>query len=116
MPLSPQLAIWLRSQQHDAVHAYQIGFATAPDEEIFEHAIREERIIITADLDYTRLLVYSRLSKPGLILFRGGNYSETEMLNLLKLVMTSVPNNELENSIIVVDSKRIRKRKLPIEN
>ena len=116
MPLSPQLASWLSDQQHDAVHASRIGFATSPDEEIFEYAINEERIIITADLDYTRLLAYSRLSRPGLILFRGGNYSETELLNLLKLVLSSVSMKELENSIVVVDSKRIRKRKLPIEN
>ena len=52
MPLSPDLAVWLRSRGHEAVHATELGLAEASDSEIVALAKRETRTIITADLDY----------------------------------------------------------------
>ena len=65
----------LQAYGHEGVHAYQIGKDRAPDSELLEMARRESRIIITADLDFPRLLALSMAEGPGLILFRGGNYS-----------------------------------------
>ena len=56
MPLSPALAVWLKGQGYDAVHAAQLGLSRAPDLDIMACAKREGRTIITADLDYPRLL------------------------------------------------------------
>jgi predicted nuclease of predicted toxin-antitoxin system len=39
-------------------------------------ARREQRVVITADLDFPRMLALSAAEGPGLILFRGGNYSD----------------------------------------
>jgi Domain of unknown function (DUF5615) len=50
-------------------------------------ARREERVIITADLDYPRLLTLHQASRPGIILFREGAYSDAEMLGLLDRVL-----------------------------
>ncbi|MGH6768207.1 MAG: DUF5615 family PIN-like protein [Xanthobacteraceae bacterium] len=57
MPLSPALAAWLREQGHDAVHAAELGLHRAPDVEILAHAKQELRTVVTADLDYPRMLV-----------------------------------------------------------
>lgn len=56
MPLSPKLAVWLMQQGHDAVHALELGLARASDTEILERARRAQRMVVTADLDYPRLL------------------------------------------------------------
>jgi predicted nuclease of predicted toxin-antitoxin system len=56
MPLSPQLAHWLRSEGHDAVHALDLSMQKSADIEILRLAVRDERVIITADLDFPRLL------------------------------------------------------------
>lgn len=56
MPLSPELAAWLVKKGHDATHALQAGLNRSSDEEILEYARNEKRIIITADLDFPRLL------------------------------------------------------------
>jgi predicted nuclease of predicted toxin-antitoxin system len=69
MPLSPVLADWLRQQGHDAVHVSDLGLAKALDVEILEFAHREQRVVITADLDYPRLLALAQVEGPGLILF-----------------------------------------------
>lgn len=77
-------------------------------------ARREERVIITADLDYPRLIALHQADRPGVILFRGGAYSDAEMLALLDRVLAQVSALDLGHSIVVVDRTRIRRRALPI--
>jgi predicted nuclease of predicted toxin-antitoxin system len=86
----------------------------AVDAEILDAARRERRVVITADLDYPRLLALEGAEGPGVILLRGGSYSDREMLELLDRVMTTVPETDIECSIIVVDRRQIRRRRLPI--
>lgn len=114
MPVTPQLINVLKKYGHEGVHAYQIGKDRAPDIELLNLARRENRVIITADLDFPRLLALSSASGPGIILFRGGNYSDDEMCDLLERVLESVPVDDLEKSICVVDHSRVRVTHLPI--
>jgi predicted nuclease of predicted toxin-antitoxin system len=115
MPLSPELANWLTQQGHDAVHAFSTGLGRASDAEIIEHARKEKQIVITADLDYPRLLALAKAEGPGLILFRGGNYGEQEAIERLKRALETIPNQELLTSIVVIEKGRIRRRRLPLE-
>jgi predicted nuclease of predicted toxin-antitoxin system len=115
MPVTPRAAAHLRTLGHDAVHAAEVGLATAPDFEILERARVEGRIVVTADLDYPRLLAVHRADGPGLILFRGGSLSDREMLALLDRVLERAGELDLPNSIAVVEMHRIRLRRLPIE-
>jgi predicted nuclease of predicted toxin-antitoxin system len=71
MPLSPTLAEWLAGRGHDAGHAAGVGLHRATDAEIMARAKQDARIIVTADLDYPRLLAVAQASEPSLILFRG---------------------------------------------
>jgi len=65
MPLSPTLAPWLRQQGHDALHAAEVGLHRAPDGAILERARSEGRVVLTADLDYPRLLTLTQAQGPG---------------------------------------------------
>jgi predicted nuclease of predicted toxin-antitoxin system len=85
-----------------------------PDSDWLEIARRENRIIITADLDFPRILALSISNGPGVILFRGGNDSEAEMRELPGRVLTGVQTDILEKSICVVDKNRIRITHLPL--
>jgi len=111
MRLSPALAAWLVDQGHDAVHAAGVGLDRAPDDAITRYAQTERRVIITADLDYPRPLAFMR-AKEGLILFRGGNYSERQARERLSLALGSVPHDDLPTSIVVIEKGRIRRRRL----
>lgn len=114
MPLAPALADWLVARGHDAVHASNVALAFAPDTTILNVASREDRVLVTADLDYARLLALGRFQGPGLVLFRGGNYSEQEVRALLGRALQVIPEPELPHSIVVLDKDRIRRRRLPI--
>ncbi len=114
MPLSPT-SIWLRNRGHDAIDAMEIGLDRSPDNIILERARSEKRIIITADLDYPRLLALVGGKGPGLILFRGGEYSESEVVDRLKDTFKKVPGDEIASSVVVFEKWRIRRRRLPLE-
>ena len=86
----------------------------AADDVILATAIAQERVVITADLDFPRLLSQLGASGPGLVLLRGGNYSEVESLECVHRMLLAVHSDELPRSIVVVDRERIRRRWLPI--
>ena len=114
MPLSPVLAEWLRAEGHEAVHAADVGLGQAPDKEIIAQARKDNRTIVTADLDYARFLALAGSGSPGIILLRGGNYSDKEMVGLIKRALRIISSDQLLDSIVVVDKKSVRRRRLPI--
>jgi predicted nuclease of predicted toxin-antitoxin system len=114
MPLSPALARWLSERGHDAVHATAIGLERAPDSNIIEYARREARIIVTADLDYPRLLAVAAAAEPSVILFRGGEWSDGDIVARMARLLQNVSEPDFEHSILVIGPHRIRRRRLPI--
>ncbi|MBN1868687.1 DUF5615 family PIN-like protein [Candidatus Sumerlaeota bacterium] len=114
MPVSFLLLDVLKARGHEGVHAFRIGKDRASDTEPIEIARTEDRTIITADLDFPRLLALGSAEKPGVILFRGGNYSDREMCDLLRRVLETVSVDVLGKSICVVDKTRIRVTGLPL--
>lgn len=114
MPLSPTLAAWLRSQNHDAVHAADIGLHRATDIVIMERARNEARVVVTADLDYPHLLALSQAPEPGVILFRDGAWSEDGVIARMNEILAVLPATDLAQSIVVVERDRIRRRRLPL--
>src|SRR5262245_52518490 len=116
MPLSPALARWLVDEGHDAIHASDIGMARASDSEIAEHAKREGRIVITADLDYPRLLALTGATGPSLILFRGGDWSDDDVIARIGQLFDSMTDVDFEQNLLVVERNRVRRRRLPIRD
>ena len=114
MPLSPNLASWLRELGHEAVHATEVGMHCAPDTEIMAVAKEQQRTVITVDLDYPQLLAISRDIEPSVILFRSGSWSDADIVSRMGDVLAALSEYELASSVIVVDRERIRRRRLPI--
>jgi predicted nuclease of predicted toxin-antitoxin system len=114
MPLSITLARWLAAQGHDAVHALEVRLDRATDKEIIACAKRDGRTIVTADLDYPRLLAITQASEPSLILFRGGNWSEADVIARIQKILQVLTDTDIGQSILVIDRDRVRRRRLPI--
>ena len=113
-PVSPILADWLRQSGHDAYHVREHGLSRSPDTDLFERAVDEDRIIITADLDFSRIIALSGRESPGLILFRGGSLTDDQMLSLLKTVLKQVHEDQLPRSVSVIDRGTLRVAPLPL--
>ncbi|HWL95273.1 MAG TPA: DUF5615 family PIN-like protein [Phycisphaerae bacterium] len=66
-PVSPLLAEWLNEQGHDAFHVRDRGLSSARDQAIVELAYQETRILVTTDLDFSRIVALSRREGPELV-------------------------------------------------
>ncbi len=112
--LSPLVAKSLCQANFDAVHVRDIGLASASDSAIFDKAVEEDRVIISADTDFGTLLAAWGKSKPSVILFRGSEHNPKRQSTLLLKNITNIMKELEQGSIVVIESNRIRVRSLPI--
>ncbi|MFZ2005212.1 MAG: DUF5615 family PIN-like protein [Stellaceae bacterium] len=86
----------------------------APDSEIVKRASADGRTVVTADLDYPRLLALAGAVEPSLILFRGGDWSDEEIIARMADILARSTERDIMQCILVIDRNRIRRRRLPV--
>jgi predicted nuclease of predicted toxin-antitoxin system len=115
--LSPALANLLRNAGHEAVHVREVGLHRARDEEIFERAVAEDFILVSADTDFATLLATRSTSKPSLILFRGGGSRRPDASAALMLAnLGQLAEALAAGCIVTFEPARLRVRPLPISS
>jgi predicted nuclease of predicted toxin-antitoxin system len=113
--LSPVVAIELNRAGHDAVHVRDLGMQAASDEEIFDRARTEERVVVSADTDFGTLLAARKEISPSVILFRhGSQHRPADQAALLKNNLPQLVSALEDGSIVVIEPDRIRIRALPL--
>lgn len=113
--LSPVLSGLLCEQGHDSKHVRDFGISHATDENIFDFAEREERVIVSADTDFGYILKTRKVKKPSFILFRKSTALDPKIIVTDILFVIEKSSYDLQNgSIIVIEDERIRIRELPL--
>ena len=113
--LSPSVGEELSRAGHDAVHVRDLGMAAASDEQIFDRAAQDGRIVISADTDFGTLLAARKQNLPSVILFRHGSQHHPD--GQVKLLRANLPQLQqaLEaGSLVVLTPDRVRIRTLPL--
>jgi predicted nuclease of predicted toxin-antitoxin system len=114
MGLSPRTADFLSAEGHNAEHVGRRGTPSLSDKEIMEQAEREGRIVVTFDLEFSRILALQRQTEPSVILFRLERFTTDEINTTLAGVLQTYATELGSGAIIVVDPHRVRVRSLPI--
>ncbi|MCX7924205.1 MAG: DUF5615 family PIN-like protein [Fimbriimonadales bacterium] len=104
----------LRAAGYESSHLHEENLQRLADEEILEKARREERIVLTCDLDFGDLLAASGAGLPSVILFRLSNYTPEYLNPRLFQVLAECEPVLNEGAIVIVQDSRYRVRRLPI--
>lgn len=113
--LSPLVAAHLNGAGHSAVHVRDIGLRDASDEQIMDVAVKDERVIVSQDTDFTNLLYYRKASGPSLLLLR--NLAEVTAAQITELIMVNLPQLEdalAKGAVVSIVGDRLRVRRLPL--
>ena len=116
MGVSPRCVEWLCSQGYDAVHLCEQNLHQLPDSDVLRKAYSEKRILLTMDLDFSRLLSSAKANGlPLTIIFR---LSDQRPQSVQVMIEKTLPFLKLHfkngNAILSVTDNKIRIRYLPI--
>ncbi|MBS1531902.1 MAG: DUF5615 family PIN-like protein [Bacteroidetes bacterium] len=113
MGVSYKVAQWLNGIGYDAIHLSDEGLNKLSDTQIIEKAVSENRIILTADVDFGQLLAFKRSSPTSVIQFRIFDLTPENIIPKLELIFDRFLE-ELSRApvIITVQEHKIRLKQI----
>ena len=114
MGVSQQVVEWLQANGHDSRHLRDEGLQRLPNGDIFEKANREQRILLTFDLDFGEIVAGIAGQVVSVILFRLRNTCAAFVIQRLANVLAHSSAELTKGAIVIVEDGRHRVRTLPI--
>jgi len=114
MNLPPSLRGTLEKFGYAAAHVRELGLQAAADEALVVIARQRGDVIVTNDLDFTRILAVDGATSPSLLLFRVGNIHPSQFAVLLQQHLPRVTGDLLRGAIVVIEHRAVRIRLLPV--
>ena len=114
MGLARSTAAFLRARGHDAVHLREQGLQRLSDERIVQKALAEDRIILTHDLDFGRIVALSGERWPSVITFRLADMRAIHVNRHLAHVLDHYADALDAGALISIRDEAIRVRRLPV--
>jgi predicted nuclease of predicted toxin-antitoxin system len=104
----------LKQRGHDALHVRSLDMQSAEDEQILTLAADQQRIMLTHDLDFGRLLALSGAEAPTIVTFRLSDMGATNVLAVLLDAIDELGPHMERGAAVTIDDVTIRWRPLPI--
>jgi len=103
----------LRQKQHIARHWRELGPPNAPDSEILKWAGQNGAVVLTQDLDFTRLLFQSRAALPSVIQLRLDDVRPGNIGEDVLLILAQHKESLQKGALITFKGHKSRLRLLP---
>lgn len=114
MGLAQSTARHLRSQGYDAIHLRDQELQRLADSKIVAKALAENRVILTHDLDFGRIVALSRNRFPSVVTFRLADMRARNVERFLDDVLRRFANDLEQGALVSVTDQTVRIRKLPV--
>ena len=98
----------LRQLGHDVSTVYDQGFRGWPDQEIAEACRIEGRILISLDLDFSKILMFPPEKYAGLIVLRLRTKGRVAVETVFRRVIAHLDRETIAGRLWIVDEQRIR--------
>ena len=108
--LSRHLKPLLTKVGHDVVTAADEHLLSCSDTEIAAAALREERMLLTLDVEFADLRKYPPGSHPGIILFRPPSFGPLSVNKFIIDFLKSADLSRLTSCVAIVDPVNVRVR------
>jgi len=114
MGLARSTVLFLRKQGYDAVHLREEGLQRLSDEEIVCKAVAEGRVILTHDLDFSRIVAAGGAATPSVVTFRLQDMRPARVNRYLADVLARFSAELEAGALVTVSERSIRVRRLPV--
>jgi predicted nuclease of predicted toxin-antitoxin system len=101
----------LRHHGFDAETVQEENLAGADDDVIAGAVRREQRVLITLDLDFSDIRTYPPEHYSGIIVLRPKAQDKIAIMALLRRLLKALENNRPDQALWIVESDRIRYRR-----
>lgn len=109
--LPNDLAMDLRSAGHDTTTCFDEGINGTADPKVFKHSVREQRILVTFDLDFSDVRSYPPGSHARIIVFRLRRQDIESTRTAMARTLATVAESDLTGNLVIVEPTRIRIRR-----
>ena len=113
--ISVKVAEFLEAIGHHPIHLWSIGLEKLRDADIILKARKENRILLTHDLDFPDLIAASQAQLPNIIVFRLRNMRPENVISHLEAILKNHSTILQKGAIVTVTEGKLRVRKLPIK-
>ena len=108
--LPVELADLFRKADHDAVTVLDQGLGGARDPDLASACVREGRVIVTFDTDFSDIRTYPPGAYSGLVVFRLNSQARDHVLGIGTRFLRALPGAGLDGQLWIVEESRIRVR------
>jgi len=105
-----EFADLLTQAGHDAVTVFDQQLQGQDDLAIINACLREERVLVTLDLDFADIRAYPPQQYPGLIVLRVRQQDKTHLIQVFQWVVPALKQEPVDGRLWIVEEARIRIR------
>jgi predicted nuclease of predicted toxin-antitoxin system len=103
-------AILLADLGHDAMTVIDQSLAGETDKRLINICTKEERVLVTLDLDFADIRNYPPRKYSGIIVLRPRTQSKQNVLLMLRSIAPLVDSEVLKERLWIVDEEKLRIR------
>jgi predicted nuclease of predicted toxin-antitoxin system len=106
--LSPTLALSFAAAGHEAHSIVEQALGGQPDENVLEVCNRENRALVTFDLDFSNIVAYPPDKFGGIAVLRLSSQAHLSAADAVDRILALLANEPLAGKLWIVEDTRIR--------
>lgn len=102
---------YLKGLDHDVLSIRDSGLSGISDDEVYQRACKEKRIIITMDKDFSRMFRFAPEKCGGIIVVKIYKRTVDETFLIFKKCYESIKEKDIPENLVIITPEGIRIRR-----